>query len=271
MKFTKMQGLGNDFIVLNYLKGDSKNPNELARKLCRRNYSVGADSLILVLPSNKADFRMRIFNSDGSEAETGGNELVAFTKYVFFKKLTRKKKIRIETLAGASSAEILDGKIRVNIGEPILEREKIPMKGSKGGVIDEPLKLDKKTVRITAVSVGNPHAVVFVDTFNFSIGEVGRQIEEHEKFPNKINVEFIEVINKNEVSVQQWERGAGITLSTGTGACAAAVSGVLNKKTERKILVHFIGGDMEVEWARDNCLYITGQAEIVFEGEISKI
>ncbi len=263
-----MQALGNDFIILNCLNNEIKNPNELARKLCRRYYSVGADSLILVMPSKKADFRMRIFNSDGSEAETGGNELVAFTRYVFRNKLTNKKKIGIETLAGVSDSEILDGRIMVDIGEPILERSRIPMNGKKGMAVDETLKLKKRAVRITALSVGNPHAVVFVNTFNFSIEGVGRQIEEHKKFPNKINVEFVQVINKNEVNVQEWERGAGITLSTGTGACAAVVAGVLNKKTERKILAHFIGGDMEVEWDKNNHLYICGEADIVFEGRI---
>lgn len=270
VKFTKMQVLGNDFIIVNCLKEKCENPNELARALCRRYYSIGANSMMLVLPGKRADFRMRLFNSDGSEAETGGNELMAFTRYVFLKKITGKKKIRIETLAGISDAEILDGNIRVDMGEPVLDREKIPMKGKKGKVIDEPLKLEEKTVRITAISVGNPHAVVFVDTFNFSIGGVGSGIEGNERFPNRVNVEFVQVVNKKEVNVQQWDRGAGITLSTGTGACATAVAGVLNKKTERKITVHFIGGDMGVEWAENNHLYILGKAELVFEGEISR-
>lgn len=267
MKFAKMHNIGNDFIIINSLKREIKNPGDLARKLCRRNFSIGADGLVLVLPSKKADFKMRIFNSDGSEAETGGNELITFTKYVFDNRLVNKKKIKIETLAGISESEMFNGKIKVDMCFPILERDKIPMKGLKGKVINEPLKLKERTVKITALSVGNPHAVVFIGTFNFPIEKLGRQIEEHEAFPNRINVELVQIVNKREINQQQWERGTGVTLSTGGGACAAVVACVLNKKTDRKVLVHFIGGDMEVEWAKNNHIYITGRPEVICEGE----
>ena len=281
MKFTKMHGLGNDFIIIDCLKDELKAPEKVANKICRRHHGIGADGLIMMLPSKKADFKMRIFNPDGSEAEMCGNGIRCFAKYVYDYKLTEKKKFDVETLAGIIKPEIakfVGGKahmIRVDMGEPILERSKIPMRGPPGKVINEVLELDDRTLKlgnkelnITAVSMGNPHAVIFVDTYDFPTEQVGKDIEEHKAFPKRTNVEFVQVVNRNELNMEVWERGAGVTLACGTGASAALVAAVLNKKTDRKAVVHLLGGDLDIEWASDNHVYLTGPAEEVYSGEI---
>ena len=274
MQFTKMHGLGNDFIMVNALDGEVVEElgdlSRAATKLCRRQFSIGADGLILILPSDSADYRMRIFNPDGSEAEMCGNGIRCFAKYLLDKGVTAKKSITVETLAGIMKPAILDGgMVRVDMGEPVLDRKKIGMLGPDTKVVDEPLELEGKEVRITAVSMGNPHAVVFVDTFNFSIEDLGREIERHEKFPNRTNVEFVQPVNDKELDMCVWERGAGVTLACGTGACAAAVAAALNDKAGRDVTVHLLGGDLRIEWKEgDNHVYMTGPAETVFEGVI---
>lgn len=263
-----MHVLGNDTIVINCMNKQIKNPPELARRLCMRNFGIGADSMVLVLPSKKADFKMRLFNPDGSEAEFGGNELLVFAKYVYDSKLIKNKKMLIETLAGVKQAEILDGHVRITVGKPSFNKKDIPMKGT-GNAVNVPIKIGKETLKITALSVGNPHAVVFVDTFNFPLETKGRLIENHGIFPNKVNVQFVEVINKKEIAAQQWERGAGVTLATGTGAAAALAACVVNKKCGNEVVVHFIGGDMKAEW-KNELLYVTGKPVLVCQGKFNE-
>ncbi|MDP7115641.1 MAG: diaminopimelate epimerase [Candidatus Woesearchaeota archaeon] len=269
MKFVKIHGIGNDYIFINGFEEKlvEKTLPDLARKMSKRHFGIGSDGIILILPSKKADFKMRIFNADGSEAEMCGNGIRGFAKYVHEKGLTDKKEITVETLAGIIKPTILKDKVKVDMGEPILDAAKIPTT-EKGQLVDFPLEVDNKCYHITTVSMGNPHAVVFVESFNFDVADVGSAIENHPLFPKKTNVEFIEIINDKELGMQVWERGSGVTLACGTGACAAAVASVLNKKSGRRVTVHLIGGDLDIEWnEKDNHVYMTGPAEIVFEGE----
>jgi len=268
--FTKMHGLGNDFIMVGCIESSLQDPAATAKKLCDRHFGIGADGLILVLPSKKADFKMRIFNPDGSEAEMCGNGIRCFAKYVRDRGLTDKKKLEVETLAGMIKPEILDsGMIKVDMGEPELERANIPMRGQAGKVISEKLMLDGNELEVTAVSMGNPHAIIFVeDLEEYPVADIGSQVEDNPIFPKKTNVEFVQVKSPEEIHIGVWERGAGVTLACGTGACASLVAGVLNKKTERKAKVHLPGGMLEIEWARNNHVYMTGPAKTVFEGTI---
>lgn len=271
IKFAKIHGLGNDYVLINALKENlsSIKLDDLARTISNRHFGIGSDGIILILPSNKADFKMRIFNSDGSEAEMCGNGIRGFAKYVYEHGLTNKKEITVETLAGIIKPTIMDGMVRVNMGEPVLESKKIPMIYDKQKVINEDLKLkDGTSLKVTCVSMGNPHCIVFVDTFGMPVEKIGYEIEHHKAFPKKTNVEFIQVINKKEIAMQVWERGAGVTLACGTGASAAVVASVLNGKTDRKVTVHLLGGDLNIEWnEKDNHVYMTGPAEEVYEGE----
>ncbi len=276
MEFTKMQGLGNDFILV-----DAFNENitgvdfaQLALKLCDRHFGIGADGLVFILPSDTADVRMRIFNSDGSEAEMCGNVTRCFARLVYDRGIVRKSVIRVETLAGIIVPELIfeDDKVvsvKVDMGEPRLERNLIPMEGSSGQVVNEPLSVDGDTYNVTCVSMGNPHCIIFVpDVKTFPVTEIGPQIEAHSKFPRKTNVEFIQILNRNEVNMRVWERGAAETLACGTGACAVGVSCVLNNLTERNITVHLPGGDLIIEWADNNHVYMTGPGEYVFTGKV---
>lgn len=273
MKFTKMHGIGNDFIILDAIKTEVKKPEKLALEICRRNFGIGADGLILILRSDKSDFRMRIFNSDGSEAEMCGNGIRCFAKYVFDHGLTKKKDIAVETLAGVKQLRLFNqrnrvAKVRVDLGEPILQRERIPMIGDPGMVINESLLLERVRFSITALSVGNPHVVVYVeDIRHFPVEKYGPMIENHNLFPNRTNVEFIEVVNDGEIIQRTWERGAGETMACGTGAAAATVAGVLTGKTSRRITVRLSGGELLNEWSEeDNHVYLTGPAVEVYEG-----
>ncbi|MDO8741143.1 MAG: diaminopimelate epimerase [Candidatus Woesearchaeota archaeon] len=271
MKFAKIHGLGNDYVLINALKENLSGIkfDDLARKMSNRHFGIGSDGIILILPSNKADFKMRIFNSDGSEAEMCGNGIRGFAKYVYEHGLTKNKEITVETLAGIIKPKIIDGMITVNMGEPVLDSKKIPMICDKQKVINEDLKLKDGTVlKVTCVSMGNPHCIVFVETFGMPVEKIGYEIEHHKAFPKKTNVEFIQIINKREIAMQVWERGAGVTLACGTGASAAVVASVLNGKTDRKVTVHLLGGDLNIEWnEKDNNVYMTGPAEEVYEGE----
>lgn len=275
MDFIKMHGLGNDFVIVNGLQeaytGDYA---ELAKKVCDRHFGVGADGLVFILPSTQADVRMRILNSDGSEAEMCGNVIRCVAKYLYEHQLVTRTVIRVETLAGIMQPEVIleNGRVigaRVDMGEPILERRLIPMLGDPGPVINEPLIIEGREISITAVSMGNPHCLVFVpDLGKVPFYTLGPQLENHPLFPRKTNVEFIQVINQEEIRVLVWERGAGETLACGTGACACAVGGALNGKTGRRVAVHLPGGRLDIEWADNGRVYMTGPATEVFRGTL---
>jgi len=277
--FVKMHGLGNDFILidcLNKLLGDSSFLSYLAKKLCDRNFGIGADGLILILPSSKAELKMRIFNSDGSEAQMCGNGIRCFAKYAYENKLVSKIKFTVETLADIKTPELIFkdkeiSGIKVDMGIPKLKRREIPMEGEDTPtVVDETLKIDSKYIfKITCVSMGNPHCITFVnDVQSIPVDEIGPKVENHPLFPEKTNVEFIQVLNKQEISFRVWERGVGETLACGTGACAALVASVLNKKSEHQAIIHLTGGDLDIEWIENGSVYMTGPAELVFRGEM---
>jgi len=277
--FVKMQGLGNDFILIDCLSkplGDSSFLSYLAKRLCNRHFGIGADGLILILPSSKANLKMRIFNSDGTEAQMCGNGIRCFAKYAYENKIISKIKFTIETLAGIITPELIfKGKeisgIKVDMGIPKLKRREIPMEGENSPtVVDETLKIDSKTIfQITCVSMGNPHCITFVnDVQSIPVDEIGPKIENHPLFPEKTNVEFIQVLNKQEINFRVWERGAGETLACGTGACAALVAAVLNKKTDREAIIHLPGGDLDIQWADNGHVYMTGPAELAFKGKM---
>ena len=272
--FVKMHGIGNDYIFIDATKQMPENPSKLSKLISDRHYGAGSDGLILILPSDKADFRMRMFNSDGSEAEMCGNGIRCFAKYVFDNGLTSSKDLIIETKAGNKEVflTVKDNKVSsvtVDMGMPILERSHIPMIGEHGSVIDETIELeDSVKFNITAVSMGNPHAVIFVeDLENFPLAKYGQMIENHPLFPHKTNVEFVKVISKTKIEQRTWERGAGETLACGTGASAAVVASHLNDKTARKATVKLRGGDLNIEWNDKNGLvYMTGPAVEIYRG-----
>lgn len=275
MKFTKMQGLGNDYIYVDCTQKSIDNPSEVAKKVSDRHFGIGSDGLVLILPSNKADFSMRMFNSDGSEAEMCGNAIRCVGKYVYDNKLTDKSKISIETLAGIKvlDLKIEDNKVavvRVDMGEPILTPKEIPVEGEKNRFISESVEIDEQIYKVTAVSMGNPHAITYVeDVENFPLDQVGPKMETHKIFPRKVNSEFVQVIDKSVLKMRVWERGAGETLACGTGACATLVASVLNGIAERKATIKLLGGDLFIEWSEeDNHVYMTGPAVKVFDGEI---
>ena len=274
MKFTKWQGTGNDFVIVNGFEETIVDYSAKAIELCDRHFGIGADGLILVLPSAIADFRMRIFNSDGGEAEMCGNGIRCFARYVYENGLLDKTELSVETLAGIIRPKLLpaDGKetlVCVDMGEPRLNRGEIPMTGEPAGrVIDVPLVVGGADYRITCVSMGNPHCVIFVpDLKAIELAAVGPLIETAAWFPRKTNVEFVEVLNDERVRMRVWERGAGITLACGTGACATAVAAVLNKLTKRRVTVELDGGSLVIEWGEDNHVYMSGPAVEVFRGE----
>lgn len=275
MKFTKMQGLGNDYIYVDCTQQDIDNPSEIAKKVSDRHFGIGSDGLVLILPSQIADFRMRMFNSDGSESEMCGNAIRCVGKYVFDNKLTDKTNITIETLAGIKVLEftVEDNKVvtaRVDMGEPILTPGDIPVKSEKDRFINEPVEIDGHKYNVTAVSMGNPHAITYVDNVaNFPLYEVGPKMEVNGFFPRKVNAEFVEVIDRSTLKMRVWERGAGETLACGTGASAVLVASVLNGVSERAATVKLLGGDLFIEWSeKDNHVYMTGPAVKVFDGEI---
>ena len=273
MKFQKMHGLGNDFVLFNELDPSKVDLARLAISLCDRHQGIGADGIILILPSEVADVKMRIINSDGSEANMCGNGIRCFAKYVYEKHINRAKTFTIETGAGIMIPELIieDGKVlfvKVNMGAPVLERSSIPMSGPSGSVINEPFHVGGEDLKITSLLMGVPHTMVFVDhSENIDIVAIGSEIEKHPNFPEKTNVNFVEVINDHEIKVSTWERGAGRTLACGTGSCAAAVASNLNGKTGKEVTVHLALGDLFIEWI-DGIVYMTGTADHVFEGEL---
>jgi len=276
MKFTKMQGAGNDYVYVNCFAEKVENPAEIAKKVSNRNFGIGSDGLILIMPSEKADVRMRMFNSDGSESEMCGNGIRCVAKYAYDHGIVKKKEISAETGAGILTLQLFANdrdkvkKVRVNMGAPRLTRAEIPMIGDGSvKVINEPLNILHTTFHITCISMGNPHCVIFVDDVeNFLVEKYGQLIENHDLFPRRTNVEFVQILSRTEVRQRTWERGAGETLACGTGASAVTAAAVLNGLTEKEIINHLSGGDLEMQWAEDGCIYMTGPAVEVFTGEI---
>lgn len=273
MKFTKMHGLGNDFIIIEPEK--PMDYAELAKKLCHRNFGIGADGLIVVNPhdvSSNCDINWRIFNSDGSEPQMCGNGIRCFAKYVYDKGLVKNKKFSVWTLAGDIVPEILDnGLVKVDMGSPILEATKVPVKVEElDCVIDYPLEIDGQEINITAVSMGNPHCIIFTEGNSAMLARtLGPKIELHEMFPEKTNVEFVKILSKNKIRVDVWERGCGITFACGTGACASVMAGIVNDLTENNVEVELPGGNLFIEFIKEqNKIYMTGGAEFVFEGSL---
>ena len=276
LQFTKMHGLGNDYVYMDAINQKIENRSELAKFVSDRHFGIGSDGLILICPSEKADFRMQMFNQDGSEAEMCGNGIRCVGKFVYDKGLTKKETITVETLAGIKTLVMTakNGKIetaRVDMGEPILEPEKIPVISNENPVKNLKLEVENKDFTFTCVSMGNPHAVTFIkeDVNKFDICKYGAKLEVNKAFPKKANIEFINVIDDKTLKMRVWERGAGETLACGTGACAVTVSAILNGYTKRAITVHLLGGDLKIEWNKnDNHVYMTGPATTVFEGKI---
>ncbi|MBT0652696.1 diaminopimelate epimerase [Geomobilimonas luticola] len=278
MKFTKMHGAGNDYVYVNCFAEQVENPEQVAIRVSNRNFGIGSDGLILIMPSDKADVRMRMFNSDGSESEMCGNGIRCVAKYAYDHGIVTKKEISAETGAGILTLQLFTNgvdkveKVRVNMGPPRLTRAQIPMLGDPqdSQVVGLPLNILHETFAITTVSMGNPHCVIFVDNVeHFQVEKYGPLIENHHMFPRRTNVEFVQIISRTEVRQRTWERGAGETLACGTGASAVCAAGVLNGLTEKKILNHLSGGDLELEWAEDGSVYMTGPATEVFSGEIN--
>ncbi|MFD1176166.1 diaminopimelate epimerase [Paenibacillus puldeungensis] len=276
MEFTKMHGLGNDFLVFYGETQLPDNVSELAIKWCDRYFGVGGDGLVFILPSEKADFKMRIINSDGTEAEQCGNAIRCVSKYVYDHGHIGKEQITIETLgAGVQqvSLKVESGvvkTVRVDMGEPILDGLTVPTTLSENPVLNQPIEADGREFRFTAVSMGNPHCVIYVDDApHFDLTTWGPKLEVHPYFPRKINVEFATITSRDRVEMRVWERGAGPTLACGTGACATLVSSVLNGLTDRAAWIGLKGGDLFIEWdERDNHVYMTGPAEAVYKGSI---
>lgn len=277
MKFTKMHGTGNDYIYVNGFDEKIENPVEFAIRWSDRHKGIGSDGLVLILPSEKSDFRMQMFNADGSEAEMCGNASRCIGKYVYDKGLTTKTEVTLETLAGVKKLQLFlgtDNKVEsatVDMGEPILESSLIPTTIGKSPIVNEPVVFDDSlNYNITCVSMGNPHAVIFTKEIDkLDLPKIGPKIENAAIFPRRTNTEFIEVISKNRIKMRVWERGSGETLACGTGACASIVAAVLNGLTERKTTVELLGGELTIEWKEsDNHVYLTGSATTVFEGTI---
>ena len=272
IEFTKMHGLGNDYHFIDAAKYEIKDPAELSRNMSHRHLSVGSDGIILVLPSTNADFKMRIFNADGSEAETCGNGIRCFAKYVYERKMTDKTEFVIETLAGPNHVVLTtdNGKVtsvRSNMGTPRLERSEIPMLGPEGRVIEEELQLDDRTVKVTCANIGNPHAVVFVDdAASIPLAEMGPKIENHPSFPERTNVEFVSVIDRQNIVMRIWERGSGITMASGSGSCGSSLASMITDRIDRRVNVHLVFGTLTIEWAEDGCIYQEGPATEVFTG-----
>lgn len=276
--YTKMHGLGNDYLFIETEKNDDHDWPELSRQMSHRHLGAGADGIILIMPGETHDFRMRIFNADGSEAETCGNGIRCFAKYVYEQGLTKKTEFTISTLGGPNSVVLTvnDGKVifvRSNMGTPKFERAEIPMIGPEGRVIEEALELDDRTVLITCANIGNPHAVVFAggasgDELLHLAQTVGPQIEAHPKFTQRTNVEFVSIIDRQNIIMRIWERGSGITMASGSGSCGAALAAMLNGYVDRKVNVHLVYGQLGIEWSEaDGNVYQEGPATEVYTGE----
>lgn len=276
MKFTKMQGCGNDYVYVNCFEEKVENPSKVAQIVSDRHFGIGSDGLILICPSDVADFRMRMYNADGSESEMCGNGIRCVGKYVFDYGLTDKKKVTVETGAGIKELEftIENGKVslvKVDMGEPILKASDVPVVSDKEQVINEEIVVNGTSWKMTCVSMGNPHAVVYIpDTKSLEIEKIGPHFENHEVFPNRTNTEFVQLLSKEEINMRVWERGSGETWACGTGTCACVMASILNGYTDNKVLVHLLGGDLLIEYDEEsNHIFMTGPATTVFEGVIN--
>lgn len=275
MKFTKMHGLGNDYIYINCFENELENPSELAKQISDRHFGVGGDGLILILPSTSADAKMRMFNADGSEGKMCGNGIRCVGKYLYDHGLVNKEKITVETLSGIKYLHLFIendrvSSVRVDMGEPIFESQLIPVLSDMPQLINVPIEVNGRQYKFTAVSMGNPHCVIFVpEITDQMIFEDGPALETHPLFPQKANIEFVKVISRHELQMRVWERGSGQTLACGTGACATLVASVLNNYAEPSATVHLMGGSLQIEWDRgvSNHVFMTGPAVEVFEGE----
>ena len=276
IKFTKMHGLGNDFILVDgeEIKINNLEYSELAKKICDRNFGIGADGLIIVNPADvksDTDTSWRIINSDGSEPQMCGNGIRCFAKYVYEKGIINKKKFSVQTLAGKIIPEIQDnGEIKVDMGEPILQAEKIPVAIiNQEKIISHPIEVQDKKFNFTPVSMGNPHCIIFSEDDTAQLARTyGSNIETHKYFPEKTNVEFVKILSKNSIKIDVWERGCGITLACGTGACACVVAGILNNYLDNKVSAQLPGGSLEIEWNKEsNKVFMKGKSEFVCNGE----
>ncbi len=272
--FTKMHGLGNDYLFIEGEKHRIDDPAELSRRMSHRHLGAGADGIILILPSDRADFRMRIFNADGSEAETCGNGIRCFAKYVYERGMIDRKEFVIETGGGPNRVEldVENGTVtavRSNMGKPRFDRADIPMEGPAGRVIEEPLELsDGRVVHITCANVGNPHAVIFVeDATKAPLAELGPLVESHPKFPARTNVEFVTVHDRQNLTMRIWERGSGITMASGSGSCGSALAAMITDRVDRSVNVHLVYGTLRIEWSEDGSVYQVGPATEVYTGE----
>lgn len=275
LQFTKMQGLGNDYVYVDCTKKKLENASEVAVKVSDRHFGIGSDGLILINASNTADFEMEMYNADGSRGEMCGNGIRCVAKYVYDYGLTDQTHISVETLGGIKYLDLTveEGRVRqvrVDMGRPMLCPAEIPVIANGESVIDMPIEVDGTEYRMTAVGMGNPHTVVFVeDVDGLEIEQIGPKFEHHPCFPNRVNTEFVKVLDRNIVKMRVWERGSGETLACGTGACAVAVACILNGLTENKVTVQLLGGDLLIEWDREaDKVYMTGPAEVVFDGEV---
>lgn len=273
MIFTKMHGLGNDYVCINCFRERVEDPSGFARTLCDRHYGIGADGLILICPSKVSDFKMEIYNSDGSVAGMCGNGIRCLGKYVYDYRLTGKETLSIETKSGIRNMhlQIQDGKAcgaMVDMGVPRLNAHSIPILSEKDLVINDPIEVQKKNYRMTGISMGNPHAVIFSEEINgISLEETGRELEFHPRFPERANIEFCHVTARDRMEIRVWERGVGETLACGTGACAAVVASVLNDLTDEEVIVKLLGGELSVRWDRKvNHVFLEGPAVKVFDG-----
>ena len=273
MIFTKMHGLGNDYVCINCFRERVEDPPGFARTLCDRHYGIGADGLILICPSKVSDFKMEIYNSDGSVAGMCGNGIRCLGKYVYDYRLTGKETLSIETKSGIRNMHlhIQDGKVcgaMVDMGVPRLNAHSIPILSEKDLVINDPIEVQKKNYRMTGISMGNPHAVIFSEEINgISLEETGRELEFHPRFPERANIEFCHVTARDRMEIRGWERGVGETLACGTGACAAVVASVLNDLTDEEVIVKLLGGELSVRWDRKvNHVFLEGPAVKVFDG-----
>lgn len=275
MKFTKMHGLGNDYVYVNCFEEKIDNPPAVARFVSDRHFGIGSDGLIMINPSKTADFEMEMYNADGSRGEMCGNGIRCVAKYVYDYGLTDKTQISVETLGGIKYLDLAveDGKVslvKVDMGKPELEADLIPIISEREQVIDEPIEVDGKEYHMTGVSMGNPHTVIYVDDVKgLDLEKIGPKFENHERFPKRINTEFVHCIDRQTLEMRVWERGSGETLACGTGACAVAVSSILNNLTDTQVTVKLLGGDLQIEWDREkDRVFMTGPATVVFDGVI---
>ncbi len=274
MKFAKMHGIGNDYVYMDCTKECPKDPGEIAKLVSDRHKGIGSDGLILIKSSTEADFEMAMYNADGSYGKMCGNGIRCVAKYVYDNGLTDKTEISVISGGAVKYLKLTveDGqvkKVRVNMGEPILTPAEIPVIGEGTKLVAAPIVVDNQVYEMTCVSMGNPHAVVFLDGVDeLKLTEIGPKFENHERFPDRVNTEFVERLDRRNLKMRVWERGSGETMACGTGACATAVAAILNGYTEREVTIHLLGGDLEITWDEtDNCVYMTGPAALAYTGE----